>query len=206
MACQLMLSVAMLGWLTTSTNAKPVDWLQRIDQRYHKLKGIKADFSQELQNPRLSEPLKNSGTVLFSLPGKMRWEYRQPKRFMVSNAKWSWTYDVGDKQLLLSRQLPKNEAMSFLWGEGSLSKNYTAKVTQLLPKSVQLHLRPRQATAVESIDITYDLSLHVITALTLVDNQKNRNQLNFTNINLDPKIGNEFDYNPPKGVTVVEMP
>lgn len=79
---------------TTAPAAVPV--VRALESRYHDARTLKAVFLERYSDARSSSRLE-SGTVYFSRPGRMRWEYEAPEqKLFVSDGKLVWFYVPAD--------------------------------------------------------------------------------------------------------------
>src|SRR5579872_4403782 len=62
---------------------------QATDEHYNRLKSFKADFTEIYQSPGVSRT--ESGTLWLKKPGRMRWEYSQPReKLFLTDAKTAY--------------------------------------------------------------------------------------------------------------------
>jgi outer membrane lipoprotein carrier protein len=67
------------------------------DEHYNHIKTLKAQFSQTYQGPGVSRA--ESGTLWLKKPGRMRWEYSQPRRkLFLSDSQTAYFYVPGERQ------------------------------------------------------------------------------------------------------------
>jgi outer membrane lipoprotein carrier protein len=92
-ACFLGFSVITLAVSSSSVNAL----LHRIEGRYHRAQTLKAEFFERYTDGN-GGVLAESGTVYFSRPSRMRWEYKSPeeKLFLVDGTN-VWFYVPADR-------------------------------------------------------------------------------------------------------------
>jgi outer membrane lipoprotein carrier protein len=78
----------------TSPQAAPI--VRAVENRYHNAKTLKAIFLERYSNARDSLQVE-SGTVYFSRPGRMRWEYESPQtKLFVADGKTVWFFVPAD--------------------------------------------------------------------------------------------------------------
>ena len=81
-------------WAETSPQAAPI--VRAIENRYHNAKTLKAIFLERYSSARDSLQVE-SGTVYFSRPGRMRWEYESPQtKLFVADGKTVWFFVPAD--------------------------------------------------------------------------------------------------------------
>jgi outer membrane lipoprotein carrier protein len=116
------LLAALLVVSTPAPTAQAV--LHAIEARYHRAQTLKAVFYERFSDG--SGGSAESGTVYFSQPGRMRWEYKSPeeKLFLVDGAN-VWFYVPADRTV--SRAKVKDSSdwrtpLALLTGKSDLSK------------------------------------------------------------------------------------
>lgn len=100
------------------------DLAERVDGHYDSLHSLKANFSESYQG--LGMDRTESGTLLLSKPGQMRWDYASPagKLFLI-DGKYAWFYTPGDRQVqrIPAKQLDDlRSPLRFLLGHTRLEK------------------------------------------------------------------------------------
>ena len=51
-----------------------------VEATYGKIVDLRAEFTQTARNKSLGQDIKAEGTVLLKKGGKMRWDYKSPRR------------------------------------------------------------------------------------------------------------------------------
>jgi outer membrane lipoprotein carrier protein len=70
---------------------------QRVDRHYNALHSLQAEFTETFRGNGIERT--ESGTLWIKRPGRMRWEYKQPKaKLFVTDGKTAWFYAPGDRQ------------------------------------------------------------------------------------------------------------
>ena len=94
------------------------------DEHYNNLKTFKAEFTETYQGPGISRT--ESGTLWLKKPGRMRWEYRQPReKLFLTDSHTAFFYVPGENQ---ARKTPlKNlddirSPLRYLLGKTKLEK------------------------------------------------------------------------------------
>ncbi len=98
----------------------------KVDQHYDHLKTMRAHFVEDYHGAGMTR--SESGTLWLKKPGKMRWEYDQPrKKLFLSDGKMAWFYVPGEQQ---ARKAPVNKLddirspLRFLLGKTKLRKEF----------------------------------------------------------------------------------
>jgi len=72
--------------------------LRRVEDRYNRTKSLQVLFTEQYTPPG-SIRRTESGTLLLHKPGKMRWDYTQPKgKLFISDGKYLWIYTPSDNR------------------------------------------------------------------------------------------------------------
>lgn len=70
---------------------------QKVDRHYNGLITLKADYTEIYRGAGISRT--ESGTLWLKRPGRMRWEYREPReKLFLTDGKTAWFYVPGDRQ------------------------------------------------------------------------------------------------------------
>jgi outer membrane lipoprotein carrier protein len=98
----------------------------KVDKHYNGLKSMKTQFVETYNGAGMSR--SESGTLTLKQPGKMRWEYTQPRqKLFISDGKTAWFYVPGEQQ---ARKAPVSKLedirspLRFLLGKTKLMKEF----------------------------------------------------------------------------------
>lgn len=95
-----------------------------VDEHYNSLKSFKAAFTEIYQAPGISRT--ESGTVWLKKPGRMRWEYSNPKqKLFVMDSQNAYFYVLGEAQARKTSVKKLDDIrspMRFLLGKTKLEK------------------------------------------------------------------------------------
>ncbi len=73
-----------------------------VDRQYNAMQSLQADFTEIYAGPGMNRT--ESGTLWLKRPGKMRWDYRQPRsKLFLTNGRDAWFYVPGERQ---ARKMP----------------------------------------------------------------------------------------------------
>jgi outer membrane lipoprotein carrier protein len=99
---------------------------ERVDKHYNQLRSMRAQFVETYSGAGMTR--SESGTLWLKQPGKMRWEYVQPrKKLFLSDGKRAWFFVPGEQQ---ARKAPVNKLddirspLRFLLGKTKLQKEF----------------------------------------------------------------------------------
>ena len=97
---------------------------QRVDHHYDTIHSLKAGFTETYEG--LGIDRTESGTLLLSTPGRMRWDFSStPGKIFLLDGKYAWFYTPGDPQV---QRIPAKELddlrspLRFLLGHTDLEK------------------------------------------------------------------------------------
>src|SRR5689334_20828727 len=70
---------------------------EAVDQHYNRLKSLKSLFAETYQAPGISRT--ESGTLWLKKPGRMRWEYKEPReKLFLADSHTAYFYVPGERQ------------------------------------------------------------------------------------------------------------
>ena len=187
------------------------DVTAQVQKAYVAINVYEADFEQQYDMKAFGQKKTSKGHVLFVKPGKMRWDYTEPKdNVVVSDGTTLYSYVAADKQarkmMVKDSQMPT--ALSFLTGKGDLNKDFN--VTLMDAKQLKfeggyvLKATPKVATNLYNFVLFYvDAKTFHVRRVLIVDAQDNRNRFDFNKPVVNGKIDDsKFKWSPPAGVTV----
>jgi outer membrane lipoprotein carrier protein len=97
-----------------------------VDRRYNDLRSLRAEFTEIYRGSGVERT--ESGTLWLKRPGKMRWEYRQPReKLFIADGKDAWFYVPGERQ---ARKTPLKKLddlrspLRYLLGKAKLAKEF----------------------------------------------------------------------------------
>lgn len=200
---------------TTPTATEVTDKIQNF---YRTTEDYQASFTQIWTDVAAGDSKESGGRVFFKKPGKMRWDYLGKKgekvelrKVLVSDGAVFTIYEPEFnqyfKQCLKESQLPT--ALSFLMGEGELTRDFTPK---LLPSkkpgvhTVELTPKDTQGTYKKLVFIV-DATTFEVQEAQIYDPYGNINRLVFSRAKVNKKLPDSgFVFAPPKTAKVVGGP
>lgn len=181
--------------------------LDRLQQHYKATRSFSARFGETITRPGVP-PVRRSGTIYYKKPGKLRWEFEGPQpETIVSDGKTIYDYDPGLNQVVetpLAQAVRSQAAAAFLLGAGDLKRDFNATGISEPDSSGVVHvsLTPRQGG--ERIEAGIDRKTYNIATLSIADAMGNQTYLKFSNIELNPSLGDSrFSFTPPNGADIV---
>lgn len=97
-----------------------------VDQRYNNLRTLEAQFTETYSGSGATRT--ESGTLLLKKPGRMRWDYTEPRpKLFLADGKTAWFYVPGENQV---RRTPVKQIddlrspLRYLLGKTKLEKEF----------------------------------------------------------------------------------
>jgi len=183
----------------------------RVDQHYNNLKSLRSDFEELYQGAGLSR--RESGELWLLKPGKMRWDYKEPRpKLFVTDNKNAYFYVPGDRQ---ARRLPVKSLedfrspVRFLLGHTKLQREFDhlaiSPEKPLNPGNVVLQgvpLNMKERVSRVLLEMTPSGQL---TRIFIEELDGSITDFRFTNIQEDMPVKSElFKFKAPEGVQVIE--
>ena len=119
-----------VGLLVVSAFAAdaPLDGLlKNVESRYNKAKTLQVLFTERYTPPHDASRTE-SGTLLLRKPGRMRWDYSQPKgKLFVGDGKYLWLYTPADnrvERMKVQESEDMRAPLAFLLGKLNFSKEF----------------------------------------------------------------------------------
>jgi outer membrane lipoprotein carrier protein len=186
--------------------------LKGVEARYNRAKTLQVLFHEEYTPPgpgggpaRRSE----SGRLMLQKPGRMRWDYFQPKgKLFISDGKFMWLYTPAEnraEKMKLQESDDMRAPLAFLLGKLNFAKDFR-----------NLHARPegdgtRIVAEPKTDNLPYSAVEFVVTAQNRIREVKvtgfDNSILDFTfeEESLNPPLnGKLFQFQAPPGAEVVE--
>jgi outer membrane lipoprotein carrier protein len=204
--------------------------LHALEARYHHAQTLKAAFYERYNDGgTANEGSAESGTVYFSQPGRMRWEYESPERklFIVDGTN-VWFYVPADRTVSRAKVKESSDwrtPLALLTGKSDLSKlcrsieildptkspanNEDSEDRPSSPEDTVLRCVPKRESAnadqeIREVLLESDLSSHLV-RLIIRQPGKLETEFRFANWEEDLPIAETmFHFAPPQGVTVVD--
>ncbi|MCC7459755.1 MAG: outer membrane lipoprotein carrier protein LolA [Proteobacteria bacterium] len=187
--------------------------VREIQNTFAKVQTIETNFTQTVSSARFGEK-KSSGKLLIQRPGKMIWNYSDPKgKVFSANGDIITLYDPEDRQALVSPQ-PKGgklpAGLSFLMGQSNLTDHFVVDVlsdgkNSAGEREVKLFCKPKSEMEFKELELTFVWKPNMtLVSSTTKDMLDSKNQIQFDKMKLNPSISSKaFDVKLPKDVPVV---
>ncbi len=192
------------------------DLVEKIQKKYDETKDLSARFVQEATLPSVNRTIREEGTVYFSKPKRMLWDYRVPseKRLVVGpeNA-WLYLPEDGVAYLQSTESLLKAKmSIRFLTGVGNLEDDFDISFAPEGPTDGQgnyrLVLKPKMPElGITTLTMAVSGKTHLISSFRFSDIYGNRTELTFEDMALNTGLAETlFTFTPPSGVDIYKVP
>ncbi|GAC1352717.1 MAG: hypothetical protein NVSMB1_18380 [Polyangiales bacterium] len=191
-----------------AAGASALEVAAKVQKVYDKIDTFEADFDQQYAMKAFNSKKTSKGHVTFVKPGKMRWDYAEPKdNLVVSDGVTLWSFTASEKQarkmLVKDSQMPT--ALSFLTGKGDIAKEFDLRMVDAGFKGgYALDGTPKVATNLYTHVLFYvDGDTYQVRRVLIVDGQGNQNRFDFAKPAVNASINpTKFQWSPPAGVSV----
>ena len=185
---------------------------EKVDKHYNNLQTLQADFTEIYQGAGISR--NESGTLWLRRPGRMRWQYEQPrKKLFVVDGKTAWFYAAGD-QMAQKAQVKNLDdlrtPLAYLLGRTKLEKEFEGLsiAPDQSPKNggtVVLRGVPKNMKERVSQVLLEVTDAGVITRIVAEEVDGSTTEFRFSNQHENVQVaGDKFKFTAPPGVQVEE--
>lgn len=183
-----------------------------VDEHYNKLKSLKAAFAEVYEGPGVSR--SESGTLWLKKPGRMRWEYRQPReKLFLTDSQTAYFYVPGERQARKSSIKNLDDIRSplrYLLGKTKLEKeldglSFAPDVAPLQAGDMVLRGIPKSMKDRIS-EVVLEISpAHQITRILIHEVDGTTTDFRFSQIEENVPVQNSlFRFSPPPGVETIQ--
>jgi outer membrane lipoprotein carrier protein len=120
----LTLALAGVAHLPAQTDVHAI--ADKVDQRYNHMQTLEAQFSETYSGAGMTR--MESGTLTLKKPGRMRWDYEQPRpKMFLTDGQTAWFYVPGERQV---RRVPVKQLddlrspLRYMLGKTKLEKEF----------------------------------------------------------------------------------
>ena len=210
------LARALAGWIVLMVGmaaaATAPEIAARVDQRYNHLETLQADFTETYHGAGVWKT--ESGVLWLKRPGKMLWDYREPRaKVFVSDGKSAWFYVPGERQARKAAVKKLDDLRSplrFLLGKTKLEKELSglslaAEVSPATPGNVVLGGVPKGMEDRVSSVLMEVTPKGEIARIVVNEVDGASTEYRFDNQRENQPIADErFRFAPPPGVELIE--
>lgn len=192
---------------------KVSDVAHATDDHYNRLQTFKADFTEIYQGPGISR--NESGTLWLKKPGRMRWEYRQPReKLFLSDSHNAFFYVPGERQARKTAIKNLDDIRSplrYLLGKTKLEKeleglSLAPDVSPLNAGDTVLRGVPKDMKDRISSVILEITPAHQISRIVIQEVDGTTTEFRFANVQENVTVQDSlFRFTPPPGVEIIEQ-
>jgi outer membrane lipoprotein carrier protein len=183
-----------------------------VDEHYNHLSSLKGAFTEIYKGPGASR--SESGTLWLKKPGRMRWQYREPReKLFLTDSENAYFYVPGEPQARRASLRKIDDIRSplrYLLGKTKLTKefdalSYAPDVTPLQPKGVVLRGIPKGMNDRIS-EVLFEISpAHEITRIVIQEIDSAVTDFRFSDMQENiPLADSLFRFSPPPGVRIIQ--
>ena len=209
--------------LPISARAQAMDILEvarRLQSTYEKATNVVADFNQKTTMKFSSRIREGSGTMIFSKPGHMRWDYLTPEyQVLISDGETISMYFKKSNQMIISNAreyLQSDVTYAFFAGTGDILRDFDVSdpdipnndkstfLLKLTPKTLHPH--------VSSLYVWVARDTFLITHMRIIDHFDTVTDLYFTSVRINADHYGDRDINeklftfiPPANTEIIEQ-
>lgn len=163
----------------------------RVQAHYDAVQDFEASFTQRVIHPIVHKTIEESGTVAFKRPGRMRWEYQDPEKLLVTDGEKAYFYVPEDRQVIISQDqegamaLAPESPLSVIMGETRLLDAFEVTDSASEPTaggSVLWLIPHRPQQTFEEAEIEVNPADGQVRRVSLVDQQGTRTEFLFDDI------------------------
>ena len=181
--------------------------LKSVDAHYNRLRSLRTTFTETYAGLGLHK--SESGILLLSKPGRMRWSYTDPAgKLFILDGKYAWSYSPGDAQAqrVPARQMEDlRSPLRLLLGHAQLAHELTGIHITPQPAGPLIQGVPRgQQARLKSLTLSVSPS-GAIRQLKLEEIDGSTTEFQFASMQEDPPVSPaDFTFTPPAGIPVVD--
>jgi len=205
---QTRLLIGLLAVSAFASDPKLDTLLKGVENRYNHAKSLQVLFAETLTAPGRARATE-SGILMLRKPGRMRWDYSQPKgKLFVSDSKFLWLYTPADnrvERMKLQESDDMRVPLAFLLGKLYFDKEF--QNLQARPEGGDTRIAGEPKTdnlpysSLEFV-VTPDYRIREVKAVSF---DKSVLEFIFDQERMDPPLDAKlFQFQPPKGAEVVE--
>lgn len=185
---------------------------EKVDQRYNRMQTLQAQFSETYSGAGMTR--HESGTLELKKPGRMRWDYTDPRpKTFLTDGSIAWFYVPGEKQ---ARRTPVRDIgdlkspLRYLLGKTKLEKEFSGltidgNATPINPGDIVLRGVPKSMQDRISKTLLEVTPEGVINRIVVEEADGSVTEFRFLQQRENVQIADQrFKFVPPTGVEVVQ--
>lgn len=192
------------------TNPETARILNQLETRYSR-KNFSADFKQESTLKAMEITDTAEGKAWFSHPGKMRWEYQSPEKYIIiSGGDNLWIYRPADNQVVVGdakEYFGNGKGASFLSNFSLVKDAFAVTPERQTANQYRLKLVPlKKQYDLSAIYLTVNKTNLDIELVTTENVYGDITKITFSNLTFHPELKESmFEFKVPKGTDIVQM-
>jgi len=188
--------------------------IDRLHRFLETTKTVRADFAQIVVAKNGKRPQQSSGVMMFSRPGKFRWQIERPySQLLVGDGEKVWIYDPDLRQVTVKKvgaalgstpvALLVGDSDGKNGGKSALEKNFTLREAGEREGLEWLEAIPKSPdSGFERLQMGF--AGNDLKAMELFDNFGQTTTLYFAHLERNPQLSPAlFRFTPPAGVDVI---
>jgi outer membrane lipoprotein carrier protein len=185
--------------------------VEALQKNYDATTDFVADFRQETQVKTLNRSLNANGKIFYKRPGKMLWNYENPKgQFVLADGNHLYYFQPEQNQVIkspLKNAFRGDIPLSFLLGLGNLKKDFNASLKGTEENLYILRLEPKgEAGGYSEILLGVNKSTYDIQRVSVRDAAGNVTTLQFSAMRKGVGVKEGlFQFQVPAGADIVEL-
>jgi outer membrane lipoprotein carrier protein len=201
----------MVGLLAVSAFAADANLdplLKSLETRYNRAKTLQVLFKEQYTPPGKPQRTE-SGMLMLRKPGKMRWDYSQPKgKLFISDGKNLWLYTPSEnraERMKLKESEDMRAPLAFLLGKLDFQKEFRNIQSRPEGGDIRITAEPRTDNLPYSAVEFVVANDNHIKEVKVTGFDRSILQFSFDQERVDPVLdGKLFQFQVPKGAEVVE--
>jgi outer membrane lipoprotein carrier protein len=190
--------------ITTSASAGSIEKLKAFAAQ---TQSARASFTQIVRDKSGATVQSVSGKLVFSRPGKFRWEYEKPyQQTIVGDGEKLWVYDKDLNQVTVKKLggAIGNSPAALLAGSNDIEQYYNLDAKGMKNGLEWLEAYPRDEDTMFS-KVRMGFKGNVLDTMELYDHLGQVTTIRFGQLERNPKVAADtFTFSPPKGADVIE--
>jgi len=185
-----------------------------IQKRYESVSDLSASFVQTARqvawSGKAGSDQVSRGTVVFSKPGKMRWQYSEPEpSLVVSDGETLWIHDpvhAEVQRMRVTEGYLSGAAIQFLIGDGDMRRDFEISGIACSDDSSELELIPRTDVGFEKLRVVVDRKVGELHRTTIYHLLGNITEVEFSEIRANQRPDDSvFQFDAPPGHEVIDL-
>lgn len=175
----------------------------KVQERYDKLRALKADYTQILTNAATQEEEEHTGRIYFKKPMQVRWEAKspQPELLVMDEGKvWNYFPEEGAVYEYQVEEVLDSRAMiNFISGQAKLAEDFHIQDKGVEDGLDKLKLEPKNPEPDLVLAYIWADQDGLLQRILLKDFFGNTNELRFSSLETDPELDpDKFTFQKPE--------